>query len=377
MRRLALIAAFSALAGAAFAQSGPAELAMAAAQKLRDAHTALENATGARDRVTALTQTIRAYEDGLNALRDGMRRATLREAVIRKEFEAESKKVSQLVGVLLSMQSAAGPLVLLHPSGPLGTARSGMILADVTPAVQQQAEALRIKLDELKVLRALQESSAQTLEVGLKGVQEARTELSQAISDRTDLPRQFLSDPSQVQRLIDSTETLDGFATGLATLNVGQALAPDLPEFAASKGTLELPVSGTVLRRYLEPDAAGVKRPGMLIATRPLALVSTPFPGTIRYVGPLLDYGNVMILEPAADTLLVLAGMDQVYGEVGQVLAGGSAVGLMGGTETGPDTFLLNAANGSGSGQTETLYIELRLGGKPADPVSWFAETKE
>lgn len=378
MRRIVLsILAFFFAAAPVAAQTDPANLARTAAQQLDAAHLALSEADRASDRVAALSQTIRAYEDGLIALRESLRRAALREAEIRREFEAESQKVSQFLGVLLTIQSSAGPLTLLHPSGPLGTARSGMIVSEVTPAIQAQAEELRAKLEEVALLRALQESAADTLLLGLSGVQQARTDLSQAISNRTDLPKRFLSDPIKIQSLIDSAETLEGFASGLAGMDVGNTVADPIRDFQAAKGTLPLPVSGTLLRRFNEPDAAGIRRSGILIATRPLALVTAPWPATLRYSGPLLDYGNVMILEPEANTLMVLAGLDQVYGEVGQVVGPGAALGLMGGAAPGPDTILLDTSIVTGSEQTETLYIELRTGAEPVDPAEWFVETKE
>ena len=98
-----------------------------------------------------------------------------------------------------------------------------------------------------------------------------------------------------------------------------------------------------VLRRPDEADAAGVRRPGLTLATRPRALVTAPWPATIRYRGPLLDYGNVMILEPGGGYLLVLAGLDTVYGEVGEVVAAGAPLGLMGGAETATAEFLASA----------------------------------
>jgi septal ring factor EnvC (AmiA/AmiB activator) len=360
-----------------FAQSEPAELARSAAEQLDAAHLALSEASRAGDRVAALSQTIRAYEVGLIALREGLRRAALREAAIQREFEAESDQVSRFLGVLLNIQSSAGPLVLLHPAGPLGTARSAMIVSDVTPAIQKQAEELRIKLEEVALLRALQESAADSLQQGLTGVQTARTELSQAISNRTDLPSRYLSDPKQIQSLITSSETLEGFASGLAGIDTGTIVDDPIRDFQAAEGPLQLPVAGTLLRGFNEADAAGIRRPGILIATRPLSLVNNPWPATLRYRGPLLDYGNVMILEPESNTLLVLAGLDQVYGEVGQVVPPGSALGFMGGATPDPDTFLLNTGDGTGSEQTETLYIELRVGGLPVDPAIWFAETRE
>ncbi len=361
-------------------ENNPAELARQAMADLEQAHIALGEATRASDRVAALSQTIRAYEDALEALREGLRRAALREAAIRREFEVERDKVSRFLGVMLSLQSASGPLALLHPSGPLGTARAGMIVGEITPSIQAEAERLRAKLEEVALLRALQESAASTLQDGLDGVQKARTELSQAISNRTDLPQRFLADPEKLQGLIDSAETLESFATGLSGIDMSD-LADTVPDpvqdFRTARGILPLPVQGTVLRAFQEPDAAGVKRPGLLLSTRPLSLVTTPWAATLRFRGPFLDYGNVVILEPDTDTLLILAGLDQVFGEVGQVLPPGTPVGLMGGATPDSDSFFQIAVNGGGSDQSETLYMELRVGEKPVDPTPWFAQTRE
>jgi septal ring factor EnvC (AmiA/AmiB activator) len=95
----------------------------------------------------------------------------------------------------------------------------------------------------------------------------------------------------------------------------------------------------------------------------------------------LLDYGNVMILEPGAGYLLVLAGLDQVYGEVGDVVSQGDALGLMGGTveatAANAADILRPADNGSGASDSETLYVELRNGGQPIDPTDWFTANEE
>ena len=111
MRRLVLAFALM-LAGLsqAAASSDPAELARLAMGRLNAAHLALSKARRASDRVAALSETIRAFEDGLDALREGLRRASLREAAIRQQFQAESENLSRFLGVLLSLQSVQGPL---------------------------------------------------------------------------------------------------------------------------------------------------------------------------------------------------------------------------------------------------------------------------
>lgn len=351
------------------AWGGVAEDAAAAAADLQVAVAALQKAEGGKDSVTALTQTIRAYELGLAALREALRQAELRDAALTVQFQTKRDRIAQLLGVLSSIQGEPGPLLLIHPSGPLGTVRSGMMLADVTPALQAEAEALRADLTELRDLRALQISAGKTLSAGLGAAQNARSALSQAMSDRTELPRKFTEDPDVLKGLLESADTLEAFAAGLALDDTGNAT------FAGEQGRLDLPVLGKVLLRPGETDALGVTRPGLTLATRAGALVTSPWPATIRYRGPLLDYGNVIILEPGGGYLLVLAGLDQVYGEVGEVVARGAALGLMGGAATEQAEFLTAAEEEGGIRDTETLYLELRQGAEPVNPMEWFAAT--
>lgn len=354
--------------------SGAASIAAAAAADLQAAITAMQAATAARDRVAALTRTIRAYEQGLDAVREGLRQVTIRESALSLQFEAQRDQIARLVGVLEGLPADPGPLLLLHPAGPLGTARSGMLLADVTPALQAQADRLRSELTEVRDLRAVQEAASATLAAGLDAAQKARSALSQAISNRTDLPMRFIDDPAALKGLLESADTLDAFAAGLGPDIAAEDLSPDI---TAARGTLPMPVLGTILRRPDEADAAGVRRPGLLIATRARALVTAPWPATIRYRGPLLDYGNVMILELGRGYLLILAGLGTVYGEVGEVVASGAALGLMGGSEEGATEFPVSAQDGGGAGGSETIYVELRKGADPVDPTGWFAGTME
>jgi septal ring factor EnvC (AmiA/AmiB activator) len=355
------------------APTDPAQLALRAAHALEQAQIALERAEGARDRVAALTRVIRAYEEGLMALREGLRRAAIREAELTRRFAAEGEKLSRLLGALMSIGGAEVPELLLHPAGPLATARAGMILGDVTPALKEQAEALRRELEELAILRELQARAADQLAQALAGVQEARARLSEAISNREELPRRFLADPQAVASLIASSETLAAFASGLAEIGGSAAEeGPVLPAFERMRGRTPLPVTGRILRRFGEADAAGIRRPGLVIATPPRALVTSPWPATIRYRGPLLDYGNVIILEPASGYLLVLAGLDEVYGEIGEVLEAGAPVGLMGGAAPAAEELLSQAPGGAGGELSETLYMELRKNNEPVDPEPWF-----
>ncbi|KGJ02576.1 Septal ring factor EnvC, activator of murein hydrolases AmiA and AmiB [Paracoccus halophilus] len=354
--------------------SRAAQEAADAAETIRAAIGQLDQALTEDDQVVALTGMIRAYEQGLAALREGLRHAGMREQEIRADFDARRERLARVLGAMTSMQRSPETVLLLHPSGPEAAARAGMILASVAPGLEAEARDMQSKLDQIRTVRTIQLAAANSLAQGLGEVQEARRLLASAVTDRSSLPVRFGEDPQELTALVQSADTLDAFASGLAGME--QDIGAPMADFEGAQGSLPLPVIGSILRRYDEPDASGVRRPGLVIATGPAALVTTPWPATIRYRGPLLDYDNVMILEPARNYLMVFAGLAQVFGETGDVLAAGEPVGLMGGEEPPAQEFgaefVANAAAGGGAGQTQTLYVELRQGKETLDPAEWF-----
>lgn len=362
MIRWAVIACLTALPAAA----DPATDAAAASKQLLDAGAAMAAANTRADRVAALTETVQAYESGLSALRTAILAANTREASLRAELEARDDQLSRVLAVLSSLQSSPETFLLLHPSGPLDTARAGMVAADVAPALQAEVADLRMILSELQTLSSIQIGAADTLRDGLSGIEAARKTLTQAISDRTPLPGRVAEDESAMLALVEAAETLDAFAANLGPSDVAQS------DFANARGMLPMPVEGRVLRAAGEADAAGVVRPGWLVATAPRALVTAPRAATIRYAGPLLDYGNVMILEPESGYLLVFTGLGETYVERGMIVGTGDALGLMPGIVANADDILAEIRDGGGQEASETLYIEVREQDSPVDPALWF-----
>lgn len=371
---LALCAGLASPAGAATPAGQAVAEAEAAAAQLRIAVDKLAEAVNADDQVTALTEVIRGYEQGLSALREGLRQASAREAELYGRFEAQRARLAGVLGAMAALQKSPETTLLLHPAGAQANARSGMILSDVTPGLRAEAERLQADLDEIATVRALQSAAAEMLGTGLASMQEARRLLASAVTDRSTMPVRFAEAPEELQKLRDAAQSLDDFASGIDRMETD--IGPPMEDFEGAQGSLPLPVVGSVLRPYDQPDAAGVRRPGWVIATAPAALVTTPWPATIRYRGPLLDYGNVMIVEPAQGYLLIFAGMSQVFGELGDVLQAGDPVGLMGGSEAPAQEFgaqfVADAGRGVDAGRSETLYLELRKGNEALDPADWF-----
>jgi septal ring factor EnvC (AmiA/AmiB activator) len=173
-----------------------------------------------------------------------------------------------------------------------------------------------------------------------------------------------------------ASDTLDIFADGIEMIALNE-VTTSLPSISDRIGTLPLPVAGRVVRYYGEADAAGIKRSGIIVATSPQAIVTSPTAATIRYVGPLLDYGLVSMIEPQNGTLFVFAGLGQVFGTIGQVIPAGSPIGVMGGNSQTIDSILEQSEKGTGVVRSETLYIEVRQDKEPQDPLIWFRTIEE
>lgn len=371
IRTIAFCLSLVGIISPAIGAENPTEMARAASDALRKATVQLEAAVSADDRIHALTATIRAFENGLVAMREGLRAAAVRERVLRKDFDGRRDQISRLLGVLQTMERATTPLLLMHPEGALGTARSGMMVSEVTPGLQAQAAKLKSELEELHSIQGLQRSAEEDLLLSLDGVQKARVTLSEAVSRRESLPKRFADDPIRVQILADNSDNLHYFADALIAVPFAELEDPPEP-FSNAKGKLPLPVSGTLLRGFNDADAAGLTRPGILVATPALSLVTAPWDATVRYAGPFLDYGNVIILEPDVGYLIVLAGLERLYSKIGDIIGQGEPLGLLGGQAAHVGDFLVEASDGANTLRQETLYIEIRQNGKPVDPSIWF-----
>ena len=360
-----------AIPGFAGAQTSPAEQARAAIDTLNAAVDGLEAAEGARDRVRALTDTIGGLEEGLAALRDGLRRAELQANALAARLQAQESDTAALLAVLMYIGDGRKPAVMVHPGGPKGAVRSGMLLAHVTTEIDARTQELRSDIENLAALQSVQLEAEAQLAAGLVAVQDARTALNNAIAERTAPPKRFVNDPVREAILIASAASLAQFADGLDRISVDE-IAPAADDLEGEKGALALPVRGDVIRKAGEPDAAGVVRPGIIVATQHDALVTTPTSATIRYAGPLLELGNVVILEPQADVLFVFAGLGTLYGAAGDVIAAGTPLGLM--HSFGRKNAALPSTDGdqTGAGGPERLYIEVRQDDVPEDPSLWF-----
>ena len=348
-------------AGPLWAQS--ASLADDAAEQLANAAVQLVDADGASDRISALTQTVRAYEAGLSAMRDGLVSAALRARELETLLQSQDANIGEFLALLQSVSRHVDTQALVHPSGAKPTIQAGIMVSSFVPELHDRAQMLDATLRELADLNAVQEAGIATLENGVRGVREARLQLSEALVNRTDLPPREDTNAAAIEALLESSETLTAFADALARPD-GEI--SDIPPASWSK-----PVEGTILRAFNAPDAAGVARPGVVFETPVGALVIAPSAANVLFSGDIYGQSTVVILEPEPGALLILAGMAQSFVVQGQIVAQEDAIGQMGGQPLRPQEKLNDLLRNSSLLGEETLYMEVRQGLSPVNPADF------
>jgi septal ring factor EnvC (AmiA/AmiB activator) len=334
---------------------------------LAKASAALRGARGDDTRLAALGHAVTAHEAALAVLRAGLRSMAATERDMTSEIDAEAGQLHRLLSALQSLSRAPASALLVTRGGPLQATRAAMLMAGIAPELDRRVAALGLQLQALRTLRDRQELARTEARGALAALQELRTETTQALGrrDRAGL----VARPElrrQAKAAAARARDLDGLAAAL-----GEAGMKPGGSFSAAP----LPVAGRVIARFGEPDPWGRAGHGWSIEAPAFAQVTTPWDATIRYAGPLIDYGQVVVLEPEADYLVVIAGLAHVDRHAGEAVLAGEKLGDLGGPLPTGNEILLADTSGAGQTRQETLYVEIRRSGKPQDPAEWFDAT--
>ena len=361
IRRGVFCLAFVCLAASvAWADNG-AKLARDASDMLISAADRLQAADTASDRIAALSSTVRAYETGLSAMREGLRRVALRERVLTAKLQDEDQDIAALLALLQTASRHTETQVLLHPGSARDTLRAGTLAALLVPTLHQRAATLDDDLSELAELAEVQSAGHSLLEESLAGIRDARLTLARAVSDRETLPAKVATDEAAMLALVNSAETLSAFADSLLAGSPAIPVDPGRP--------WPLPVKGEIAHGFNEPDASGRTRPGWVISTDEDALVTAPSDATVRFSGEIPGQGTVTILEPKGGSLMILAGIGKSFVQRDQIVAKNEPIGFMSGNGWSAQEKLNDSQDKSSLHKTETLYMEIRQGRAPVDPA--------
>jgi septal ring factor EnvC (AmiA/AmiB activator) len=128
---------------------------------------------------------------------------------------------------------------------------------------------------------------------------------------------------------------------------------------APFRGDLEWPVVGPVISAFGKATSGrfgtAVTRNGIEIGAKEKTLVHAVHDGTAAFAAPFTGFGTLVIVDHGGGAFTLYGHLSQALVTKGAAVGRGSVVGSVGHTPTG----------------ASALYFELRIDGRPVDPVQW------
>ena len=338
-------------------------------------------------------EKISRMESELETLRADLKKA-------EENFVVEDDNLIKTLSALQNLALKPTEALFVQPLTPVEIIRSAMLLREAVPYLQENAARIREDLEKIENQKHLVEKQVARI-IRQKKILENEHEQMKALVQRKSKIRNAVEIKSvkakkKVERLASQANDLRDLLNKLekqrqeklrrqeeerrrlAELKAAEArraaeetkkleekqradLIKFKPEvinevgenFVKAKGHLLRPARGPVVTAYGEQMSKGVTSKGIIIKTRSQAQVISPYDGTVIFAGPFRGYGNLIIIEHGQGYLSLLAGLEEVDCELGQMLLAGEPVGQM------PE-----------SGDTR-LYVELRKDNHPINPLTW------
>jgi septal ring factor EnvC (AmiA/AmiB activator) len=317
--------------------------------QLRDAE---ENVRGARARLREARRRLAESDARLEELTAARERGE-QELVAQRAALAGQLRAAYMSGreeplkLLLSQEDPAAFGRVMAYYGYLGRARAGQI-REIQSLVAKLEQALAEENAERERLAALEAVS--------------RRELSAVDTARTERTRALRAVNAQIRSQSDSIAKLRREAAALEKLikDLRRALR-DLPPAAGQafekvRGRLSWPVPGRITARYGQARGGGLKWNGVLIEASRGTEVRALYEGRVAYADWLPGMGLLLIIDHGG-YMSLYAHNEQLHKSAGDRVEGGEVVATVG---------------DSGGRSQPGLYLEIRRGTQPVDPVPWF-----
>ena len=316
-----------------------------------------------------------------------------------KTLNALQNQDKNLVKIISSLQSLAlkpTEALFVQPLSPVDIVRSAMLLRETVPYLEAQAEMIK---QELEILESKKEAVRRQVKkiVAQKGMLEREHAQMKVLAEKkakykTEVSEQSVKAKKEIKKLALQAQDIRDLLVKiekeraekariaeerrkqqaeeakkkiLSSAKSEQYKTADLikldtdiinetgDKFVKAKGSLSWPARGKLITKYGQEMSKGVSSKGLTIETRNYAQVIAPFDGAVLFAGPFRGYGNIIIIEHGKGYTSLLAGLDSIDCDVGQMLLAGEPVGQM-------------PADGAAK-----LYIELRKDNHPVNPEPW------
>jgi murein hydrolase activator len=303
-------------------------------------------------------------EELLTIDRDLVRVTIDRDTTAARLAELEAMRVAGTPGVAerlveLSKRGRAGYVQLLLASNDVRAvgrmARGVAAVAELDrvrlDTHRKQLAAETAALDQLSKQRtavaALQKDAARA-KAAVDAAVNARNRMIDDLDRRRDLAAQYVAELQQAQQALEKT---------LASAE-GSSTVKTLP-FRPFRGDLPWPLQGTVASRFGRAPSGrfgtSIVRNGIEIAAPEGAEVKAVHEGTVAYAAPFTGFGTLVIVDHGNSAFTLYGHLAEAVVSAGTNVSRGDVLGTLGQSSSG------GAA----------AYFEVRIDGRPTDPLQW------
>ncbi len=352
-----------------------------------------------RGQLVDVARKVRAAEDRMAEAEGRLETLTAQESALRLSLIARERVTVEVLAAMQRIGRRAPPALLVAPEDVLSSMRAAILLGAVVPELREEALALVKDLKSLVDLRREAADTRARLARERDQIAAERTRLSELIDSRQ---KQIGLNRNQLEAEKQKVATLSREARSLRDLIVrseneivgspqavefarrapppargseqvaslqanapaGSRLQPRRP-FAEMRGQVAMPVSGSIIRQFGQPDGVGGTERGITIQSIRDATVVAPADAWVHFAGPYRGYGQLVILNVGAGHHIVMAGLGRLSVEIGQFVLAGEPLGNLG----------LSPAITPGenvASSRPSLYVEFRKDGSPVDPAPWW-----
>ena len=236
-------------------------------------------------------------------------------------------------------------------------ARAARAIGSLATITQKRMDDHRRTLDALRKERTAFAQRARELQSRDTAARQARVEAERAVGARTarmaeidsrrDLTAQYVGELQvaydKIQQQLKATE--------------GRGDAVNVP-LLPFRGALEWPTTGRIGSRFGQSEGrlggSAVKN-GIEIASTEDLPVRAVHGGTVAYADAFTGLGTLVILDHGSNNYSLYGYLGSAGVQTGSTVETGAEIGRVGASPAGPPA----------------LYFELRIDGKPTDPVQW------
>jgi septal ring factor EnvC (AmiA/AmiB activator) len=176
----------------------------------------------------------------------------------------------------------------------------------------------------------------------------ARDRLIDDLDRRRDLAAQYVEELQQAQLQIEHTIQSAGAGSTVIALPI-----------APFRGDLTWPVEGQVTTRFGRAPAGRfgttIVRNGIEVGTKEGAIATAVHEGSVAYAAPFPGFGTMVIVDHGGSAFTLYGHLLEASVSAGTNVSRGTPLGRVG----------LSPSGGAG------LYFELRIDGRPVNPLEW------